>query len=988
MKKSARLIALFAIGCVGLLASCNNGSNLTGPGGQQTVIPSSITITYKGQSVENGDSFNTSVGETIARFTCADERGVDRSNYLSFSSSDPSVVTIDSMGLMTPLKAGSSTITITSASEAIDAFSISVTVNVSGTTTASQIQSYSTVSYDEKANILGALEDYAVENYLTGITLFSNGGYVVYNDRYHPAPREYVSGYGWGTMKEGRLTADLNTVPTNHDPSYYQIGTVTIAGHANAMDASGSDVSDIASYFTTSYYSTRLNATNDGYEWYPSLATDNRPVAVNDRGEAIQSNYNRRWRIHLRSGDSAPVYRTASTQTFNGVNVGSFNKQQVELEDYLTPFKVMLTSWNGQYRGSELTDGVSGFTGAASYFNATSNNPGDGSIVDEDAWDRFMGNENGYLEDQNGNQTSTRGNIIVGHDDEGDYIEFNLLYPCTQFYAMYYLSSSLYSPLPMRFVQAVTPTNLGQFPSTTIGPKDTMLYTGPYFVEAWTSGSYIKLTRNDDFYEYKESQNTDRPLYQIPGFEYQQYSSSNLEYEFESGHIDSYTPTKETLDKYRNAGTGTSNNGVHWTAYQTKGDSNFKLNINSLTPEEWKKRFGTSGTVYAHDSKQTDEWVREKERRGYLSDKDFLDFLSFSLDRQTICEDRGMTPTQDYFSDNYLIDPENGVSYNYTDAHKAVLADRYNSTYGYSPDAAKKSLRNAMENTIIPMVEKGLISAKSDSGDAGTPENKYQVVINMNWMNPDDEKNYGDVFNSIRSVFDDLINDEYEGGYELVINQIAGDSDFNKVYDWMKQGEFDLGFGAVSGNDLNPINFFEVLKGDNSSGFTLNWGPDTSVVDPNDPIVYDGKTWSFDGLWQAADSAALLNNDGTFAAAQNVSGSNGYQEKNDTNRTVTYRISFEQLIQAGASKLSLSITNGEYVQAISNEDLESMWGSNHVATITLDNRLNSMASGNQTVTTRTVTLTVNFEITFNDAYGNPVTTETSSTLSLLSYAGL
>lgn len=978
MKKSVRLISLFAIGCVGLLASCTNHSGITGGGNGSDVVSGlrAFYVTYKGQDVNNGDTFNINVGEKNIRLAChANDNNEDITHLATFTSSDDTVLSI-SNGLITPLKAGEADVTITNASE--KDFSCTVHFVVSESSIASGVQSYSTVDYDEKANILGALEKYAVDNYLTGITLFSNGGYVVYNDRYKPLPREYVSGYGWGTMKEGKLDSDLTNVPTNHDPSYYQIGTVSVAGHANAMDASGSDVSDIASYYTTAYYSTRLNASNNGYEWYPSLALDERPIAVDESGNQIQSDYNRRWRIHVRTGDKAPVYRTASTATMNRVNLSTFNKRPVALEDYLTPFKIMLTSWNGQYRGSELTDGVSGFTGAASYFNATSTNPNDGTVVDEEAWDNLMGDENGQLPD------GSRGNIIVGTDEEGDYIEFNLLYPCTQFYAMYYLSSSLYSPLPIDFVQAVTPSNLGQFP-TGYSPVDTFLYTGPYYVEQWQNGQYIKLTRNDDFYEYKEgftmSDGNHRDVYQIPGFEFQQYSQNALQNEFETGAIDSYAPTKDTLVTPYNTTTGTSTQGVKWTRYQTKGDSNFKLNVNSLTPEEWRRRFGTSGTVYAHDSSETSRWVEQREDRAYLSDKNFLDFLSFALDRETICTSRGMTPTQNYFSDNYLIDPETGISYNSTDAHAAVLADRYNESYGYSPDAAKRALETAMEETIIPMGEDGKLVANGQ-GQGGTPTNPWLITIDMNWMNPTDEKDYGDVFDSIYRIFDELIDEVYGGCYELDIKQIAGTSDFNAVYDLMKQGEFDLGFGAVSGNDLNPLNFFEVMKGDNSSGFTLNWGPDTSKIDSEDPIIYDGKKWSFDGLWQAADSAVLLNNDGTFAVASNVStkgsGSIKYESIDPKSQSVTYRISFKQLVDAGAKELSLSISNGDATIAYTNEQLEELWDSNYVASIVVDNTLNG---------TRSVTLRVSFEITINGVDG-PLTTETSSTIGLLSYTGV
>ena len=125
-----------------------------------------------------------------------------------------------------------------------------------------------------------------------------------------------------------------------------------------------------------------------------------------------------------------------------------------------------------------------------------------------------------------------------------------------------------------------------------------------------------------------------------------------------------------------------------------------------------------------------------------------------------------------------------------------------------------------------------------------------------------------------------------------------------------------------------------------------------------------------------------VNNDGTFAVASNVStkgsGSIKYESIDPKSQSVTYRISFKQLVDAGAKELSLSISNGDATIAYTNEQLEELWDSNYVASIVVDNTLNG---------TRSVTLRVSFEITINGVDG-PLTTETSSTIGLLSYTGV
>ena len=234
-------------------------------------------------------------------------------------------------------------------------------------------------------------------------------------------------------------------------------GTTAIPKGANAMDATGTDVSDVSSHTNCGYYATRLNSDNNGYEWYPQLAKDkikisqtetkdnSRPTALNESYQPVadsddSANYNTRWRVYLKTGDDAPTYAT-------GYPTRNFNGRKVTLDDYLTPIKFLLTGWNNQYRAAETTVGISGLAGTAEYLSHTSKkpttNPNDGNahwdLWDETAWKKYI---------------TDKGYIKTGTDDNGnEYIDFTLNYACTQFYAMYYLSSSFYSPLPAEFLE-------------------------------------------------------------------------------------------------------------------------------------------------------------------------------------------------------------------------------------------------------------------------------------------------------------------------------------------------------------------------------------------------------------------------------------------------------------------------------------------------------------------------------------------------------
>ena len=122
-----------------------------------------------------------------------------------------------------------------------------------------------------------------------------------------------------------------------------------------------------------------------------------------------------------------------------------------------------------------------------------------------------------------------------------------------------------------------------------------------------------------------------------------------------------------------------------------------------------------------------------------------------------------------------------------------------------------------------------------------------------------DKKEYGD---DIIYYFTKAFNDDAVcgGKVKLRVDQDAV-TNWEDVYNlWLMKGKFDLGFGAISGNTYSPLNFMEVLKSNNSSGFTLNWGTDTSVIDEKHPLVFENKNWSFDALWEVSDHGGVVQN--------------------------------------------------------------------------------------------------------------------------------
>ena len=125
------------------------------------------------------------------------------------------------------------------------------------------------------------------------------------------------------------------------------------------------------------------------------------------------------------------------------------------------------------------------------------------------------------------------------------------------------------------------------------------------------------------------------------------------------------------------------------------------------------------------------------------------------------------------------------------------------------------------------------------------------------------------------------------GKYKLSVNFWVGNMWSDVYYNKMMIGQFDIGFGSISGNPLDPLGFMEVLSSDPviSGSFTLNWGTDTNNPE-SDILVYDGMRWSYDALFRAATSAGVVA-EGACSPAVEVVGSDFEQDADSTVATIT-----------------------------------------------------------------------------------------------------
>ena len=670
---------------------------------------------------------------------------------------------------------------------------------------ASGAYSYVGKPYEERTQILGKLESYAYQNHLTGLPLFENGGYVMYHPRIEKGTDKYIPGYGYGILGEGNLTKPMTAEeePDAKYRNYLHQWNSSDPRDINGLGANGSQVSDLHANISSGLWGTKMNQSKDGYEWYGVLSKDNRPIAVNPDPETHLAS---KWKMHVRTGEEAQ-YRTASKLR------SKYDKRNIELEDYETVFKFLLTKKNGLFRGGELAGktGNSGIKGAAQYYEQSA----DG--FNEEAW-KDVG-------------------VKTGTDEKGAYLEIELMAPTTQFYAMYNLASNLYNPIPAEFIKEVGVENFGRFSSNkSTAPLDNILCVGPYYLESWEEGKLITFHQNEDWWEVKEGR------YKIEGIHQQILSGYDSDItlpfkEFIAGHLDSASiPGKEEyLNEYKDDPRTTT----------VPGDSVFKLNVNSCTPETWEAMFGENGSIA--QTKKSEYW----NVKPWMSNPDFLDGLMFSIDRETFAKKNGSIASSDYFSGNYMADPEKGISYNDTKEHKdALIKAGFETEESLKPGA--KRLYGFRKQIAVNKFSK----AVTDLMAAGKVKKNQQLTIDIWWMYQNNIKQFGD---DIAKFLQDAFNAApaaKSNGVTLKVNNEAVQKWDDVYYKHLMVGQFDLGFGSISGNALDPLNFMEVLKSDNSSGFTLNWGVDTSK--PDKTLEYDNVKWSFDTLWKAADQGVIM----------------------------------------------------------------------------------------------------------------------------------
>ena len=690
---------------------------------------------------------------------------------------------------------------------------------------------YSTADYKTKSAILATLERYALRNHTAGIPLYDDASYEQFSQRVTASIRKtYLTNYGFGTgygSIDGEMMYNGNIVEANPEwRSYFHGYTTADSGTFNGWNATGSDVSDRMSMVTTGYYSVQENKTGDGWEWIPDLATDAAPIMLDSMGgNPVAGNgesykdpatgemvvpTSQFWRVKLHYG-AGYTYRVPEQSKRHA----TYDGREIALEDYLVPFKAMLD--NRYTRASTLITDSTGFVGASSYYYSQSHT----------SWPKDIG--------------------IQINEAEGS-LDFAFIEPKSVESARTNLSSGLFSPVPEAFLNDVGIQNYNMISNVTTPTDsgfDNVLVMGAYIPTYYQNGKEIVYKKNDTYHA--------RDLYHYAGYTEVVYNNDTGNAEeaayndFLENKLDEATIPVKQIKNHKNDP----------TVRRTEGSTIIKLNLNTTTEEEWEYYFGTNGTISKHAAQKY--WATQ----AIMSNDDFLNGLFVGIDRQSLAADAGRNPAVGYLSGAYIMDPA-GIEY-YRNSKWGKWAQSY-----YTELAGNEFAYNeALATSFFKRAGKTLIAqGYAYEGQEIRLQVKYRYQSTIDDLGKYIEDQIERLWNAANEEIHVTLNLELK---------VAG-SQYTDCYNLMDNGEFDMGEGAISGNVLDPLSFMNTCSSTKAlnQGFNLNWGSDTAKVlperviydDAGNPtgktsytgIVYEGRRWSFDALWNASQSYTPVKN--------------------------------------------------------------------------------------------------------------------------------
>jgi ABC-type oligopeptide transport system substrate-binding subunit len=397
-------------------------------------------------------------------------------------------------------------------------------------------------------------------------------------------------------------------------------------------------------------------------------------------------------------------------------------------------------------------------------------------------------------------------------DGEGDWadvgikkiddltFEFTFVDDQSNWNVRYWLSSFVMTPINMELYEV-----LGDDYGTS---EEEIAYHGAYYLDYYEADKILRYYKNPVYHTPDE--------YFYTGYTFSVIEDSEIRFqEFLAGKTEATTLPTTEYENYKN----------YPGLRQVPGATTFRIMINGLETVE-KQQADFDGST----------WVPEP----LLANQDFKQAMYHAIDRQKLAEEVLKTSTTNMFlfSNAYLVDAELGVPYRQTPQGQSVGEGLSPSTHGFNFDAAVAYYELALD----ALVEAGTYTA-------GTAETPTIIEVDFHIFSGSEAQELMGAY--LKTAFEDAFQSSTHN-INVQLNILA--KDFPGIYyDYMMIGEFDLSIGGISGSTLDAASFLDTYSSDNRSGFSLNWGIDTSVAEIEVNFFdVDGvrhrEMWSFDGI--------------------------------------------------------------------------------------------------------------------------------------------
>jgi ABC-type oligopeptide transport system substrate-binding subunit len=337
---------------------------------------------------------------------------------------------------------------------------------------------------------------------------------------------------------------------------------------------------------------------------------------------------------------------------------------------------------------------------------------------------------------------------------------------------------------------------------------ETIAYHGPYVITEYIEDSLLALEKNPNYAELDLDFFTHKTFQIIE-------NSEILFITFEVGKLEAVGLPTSKFEEYKDAP----------TLKEIPGSTIYRININGFgTIENERERFPES------------TWTPEP----ILANEDFKRAMFFAIDRWYLAEDVYSIryPSIFLFSDAYLVDYQTGIPYRYTEQGLSVGEGLAPATLGFNFSAAQAFYSIAIQAEIA-----------AGNYTAGTADNWTEIIIDFYYLSDSDEQVA--MFEYIELAFETAFIDSENF---IRVDIVGYPKAFPDIYyDHMLLAEFDLAIGGISGSTLDASSFLDTYSSDNRSGFTLNWGIDTSEANilveyiDSDGIMHQ-EYWSFDAI--------------------------------------------------------------------------------------------------------------------------------------------